>query len=218
MDPCDFYYAIGSFQVIIYILPLITCWLVRKNLVKSDYYFAIFIFLQFALGVWSYLSFQKGQSNLFIFNYVTLLEILFGLLWFPKILSKIRWQKWSRYIGISLMLYWFSYPVVFQKYNVIYDVVNMLNCLFLAFFAGLGLFDILTNENKLEDKSTSNYYLLIGLFVSHSISGFFKLFETTIINLDPFLACTLESIDCLLVISGIFLFTWAFYKKANKFH
>jgi hypothetical protein len=215
MNSCDFYFAIAKFQMYYYVLPLIAYWFTRKKTKKSDKYFAAYLLIQLALGLWSYWYMYQGHTNLFISNYVTLIEIILGIVWFPLILSNIECQKWSRYIGFAMVLGWLMYPLIFHEYINIYDEINTLHCIYLCLFAGLGIFDFLTKDNRSENISTSDYYFLIGLFVTNSIAGFYKFFETEIISQDQFLACTTEAIDCLLIMAGITIYAWAFYKKMD---
>jgi hypothetical protein len=215
MNSYDFYYAIGHIQVFCYLFPLIFCWKVRSKLFFSDKLFAIFLLSHLLLDLWALYHLHFGHSNLFIYNISTLLGLTFGTIWFPKVINNFEWQKWARYIGLALILSWILYSYTFQKYNEIYSEINMGYSVYMTIFASLGLFGILTQGSKSKKEQISNYYFFLGLFITHCISGLFRLFESQIIDLDQSLACTFESIDTFLIIVGIFLFTVAFYFKAG---
>jgi hypothetical protein len=216
MNSCDFYYIICHLQLLCCFAPVAAFFWVWKQTSISEKIFAVYCLVNALLACLALYCVYISYPNHFVTNLETLLKLLLAIFWFPKVLNNKKLGVLSTIIGISFLIFWLYSASLKNKFYNLFGELNMLSSIYFTIFTGLGLYNVLTKDQKEANEYTPNYYFFLGLFVANCLNGFYNLYESRIIFHDRFLACTIESVFSILSISSTFLFTWAFIKIKKR--
>ena len=211
MDACDFYVYVCYVQTTAAFVPVLLAAWNWKFLTRTQRWFGVYFGLYSLLNLATLLLALRGTNNHFLLNSIGLLDLCFGLFWFPILLKNKRIGSIAYSIGWILIVGW-CYQVLFiNHFLVLADSILMARSAYLTMFAVVALAELfLEGDPDSEVSSQPNFFLLLGLAFVHSIACFHSAFSSELMNYSQDIACNFESIVSLIEVAAFVLYAYCF--------